>query len=297
MNPRQVDELHPDEYEAMVQAAIREQREQRGQERKAAEEGPLVANPQVIVELVADTTKLVDGMKGVEQSAGRAPRRSARSTGRRSPGLPPGRRPSGPRCPTSRAPQGTAELAKSTMMCSAPPAWAPRRRARGSRRSRCATSRRRRSRRCWCGVEQHAGLGHQGLRREHDADRPSATFATQKGNVNAVLMQADRRRDEEPAGRAGRRRSCSAGRASKALLFRARRGSASAALAEKSGHRRRDEDDRRRGRAGQKAARAEARPDRGVELNRPGAARRRWSCTGRCSTWCRRCCRSRRTPP
>ena len=29
MTPRQVDELHPDEYEAMVQAAIREQREQR----------------------------------------------------------------------------------------------------------------------------------------------------------------------------------------------------------------------------------------------------------------------------
>jgi hypothetical protein len=36
MTPRQVDELRPDEYEAMVAYALREQREQRRAERAAS---------------------------------------------------------------------------------------------------------------------------------------------------------------------------------------------------------------------------------------------------------------------
>jgi hypothetical protein len=35
MTPRDVDELHPDEYQAMVDYAIREQREERRAARKA----------------------------------------------------------------------------------------------------------------------------------------------------------------------------------------------------------------------------------------------------------------------
>lgn len=36
MTPREVDELHPDEYEAMVRAAVREQRAERRAARKSS---------------------------------------------------------------------------------------------------------------------------------------------------------------------------------------------------------------------------------------------------------------------
>ena len=69
MTPRQVDELHPDEYDAMVAAAMQGTAGRSARSPPGQKGAPLVANPQVVVDFVANTRSL---QTGAAQASGAA---------------------------------------------------------------------------------------------------------------------------------------------------------------------------------------------------------------------------------